>query len=197
MFKKLKLDKIGIHIVYLLFILLQIVFLIFGFVSKFDSHVMGTNFLGLLTKIQTTGSFQNFIWCFTNNFTVLFIIFWLSYWSFGAVGILWCVNSSYVLGVVLRFSWDINSPMAISFILLEFASSVIIVATSMYFRFVKHQFAKFCETNYIGKDNPIYRTWKNKREKNILITLGAVAIILLIAAILEMIVIASIYESMH
>lgn len=197
MIKKLELRKVGIQILYLLFVLSQILFLIFGFVSRFDSHVISTNFLGLLTKIQTTSSFQNFVWCFTNNFFVLFIIFWISYWSFGLVGVLWCTNSSYVLGVVLAFSCDIHSLVAIIFVLLEFACSVVIVEASIYFRFSKYKFSKFCEINYIDKDNPIYQTWKSKQDKNVLITLGVVASILLIAAILEMTTIDSIYKSIQ
>jgi len=191
--KKIKLKKI--YIISVFQILLQIAFLVWGIHFKSNSNIVDTNFLSLLTKIQTTGSLQNFIWCLTNNITVLFVIFWLSYWTFGIIGILWCVNSSFMLGAIIEISLIERSWISIWFVLLEFLASMIIVLSSTYFRFEKFRFKKDCKKNHIDVDDEKYKLGNKKREKNILIIFAVVTAILLIAATLETIALSLIKQT--
>lgn len=181
---KIKFKKVYLIALFQLFI--QIAFFIWGICFKSNSNVIPTNFLEMLSKVQTTSSLQNFIWCFTNNLTVLFIVFWINYWTFGIIGTMWCANSSFILGAMIKLSLSIGSWVAVCFMLIELIASIIVILTGTYFRFEKHKFKRFCKRNYIDVDNAVRKTTKKKREKNILITLAMVASILLIAAVLEM-----------
>ncbi len=180
---KIKFKKI--YLIGLLQLIFEISFFIWGIYFKSNSNIISSNFLEVLTKVQTTNDLQNFIWCFTNNLVVLFIIFWLSYWTFGIIGTLWCANSSFMLGSIIKLSIGIGSWISVIFILLELSASIIMILFSTYFRFEKSKFKKFCKKNYINMNDEICKTVKKKREKNILIILSLIATILLIAAILE------------
>lgn len=154
-----------IHIICFFQLILQITFLIFGICFKSDSNVLDTNFLSLLTKVQSTNTLQSFFWCFTNNIAVLYAIFWFNYWSFGVIGSVWCIGSCFMLGAVIEFAVIYNSWIAIFFIILELLASMIIILSSTYFRFEKFE--------------------KKDRQRYILTVLFIVAVILLIAAVLE------------
>ncbi len=166
------------YIISLVQLIIQFACFIWGICFTSNSNVVSTNFLEILTKIQVTNSWQNFIWCFTNNLSVVFIVFWLSYWSFGVLGTLWCANSAFMLGAMIKFSIMTNSWISVCFILLELTASIIAMLSSTYFIF-----------NRISKKNYLhgfeYETEKKKREKNILLSLLIIASIFLIAAILE------------
>lgn len=174
-----------VYLINLAQLILQVVFFIWGMYFKSDSQNISASTLGMLTKIQTTSNFQNFFWCFTNNFSVLFIVFWLSYWTFGIIGTLWCANSSFVLGAMVKFSFVIRSWISPCFMLLELIASMFIVIASTYFRIEKFKFKNFCEENQINIDSKRLKIAKRKQEKNMLITMVTVAFILLIAATLE------------
>lgn len=188
--RKTKLKKV--YTICLFQILLQIVFLVLGFNFKSDTNVINANFLSMLTKVQTTGHLKNFVWCLTNNIIVLFIIFWLSYWTFGIFGTVWCANSSFVLGSLIEYSLAMNSWLSICFILLELLDSMVIVLASTYFRFEKFKFKKFCKKNHIDISDEKYKLGNKKQENKILITLATVAAILLTAATLETIALSQI-----
>ncbi len=147
-------------------LIFQVVLFIFGFNFEPNSDSISSNFLEILTKVQITNSFQNFIWCFTNNLAVLFIVFWLSYWSWGILGTLWCANSSFVMGKLIKLSLVINSWISICFILLELIASWVVIVSSTYFRIDKCLKVEL-------------------REKYILRIMGIIAIILILAAFLE------------
>ena len=166
-------------------IIIQIACFIWGIYFVSNSDIMPTNFLEMLTKIQTTNNWQNFIWCLTNNLSVLFIVFWLSYWTFGVAGTLWCANSAFMLGAMIKLSVTINSWISVSFMLLELTASIIVMVSSTYFMFDKNS-----KKNYIYEYE--YEMEKKKREKNILFFLLITAGILLVAAILETIALSSI-----
>lgn len=174
-----------IYLIGLLQLIIQIAFFVWGICFKSNSNVIPTNFLEILTKVQTTNSFQNFIWCFTNNLTVLFIAFWVSYWTFGIIGTVWCANSSFMLGAMIKLSLSVNSWIAVCFMLLELIAVMIAALSSAYFRFEKSKFKKFFEKNYIDIDDERRKTAKRKREKNILIILALIFNVSLVAAILE------------
>lgn len=167
-FKGITVAKIKIkviHVICLLQLLLQITFLIFGICFKSDSNVLNTSFLSLLTKVQSTNTLGRFFWCFTNNISVLYMIFWINYWSFGILGTIWCVGSSFMLGAVIEFALICNSWISVFFSVLELLASMIIILSSTYFRFEKFE--------------------KKVRHRYILIFLLVVAAILLVAAVLE------------
>lgn len=155
-----------IYIVGLIQLIFQVVFFVLGFNFKPNSDNISSNFLEVLTKVQTTNSFQNFIWCFTNNLAVLFIVFWLSYWSWGILGTLWCANSSVIMGKLIKLSLMINSWISICFILIELIASWAVMVSSTYFRIDK------CLKSEL-------------REKYILRVMGIITIILILAALLE------------
>lgn len=157
---------LGIHL------LIQMAFVVLGFFFKSNDNVIPTTLLEVVTKVQTTNSFQNFVWCFTNNFAILFIIFWVNYWTWGTLGTIWCTSSSFILGSVIKVSIALNLWMVPIFVSLELIASIIILMSSTYYRFEKN-------------------LEKEKRQRGIIITLTVVSLILLIAAILETIVLNS------
>lgn len=162
---KLKLI-LGIHL------LIQMACVIMGFLFKSNDNVVPSTLLEIVTKVQTTNSFQNFVWCFTNNFAILFIVFWVNYWTWGIVGTIWSSSSAFVLGSVIKVSMTLNLWIVPIFISLELIASIIILISSTYYRLEKN-------------------IEKGKRQKGIIITLTVVSLILLIAAILETIVLNS------
>lgn len=167
MIKSTKIKLIlGIHL------LIQIAFVVIGFCFKSNDNVIPSTLLEIVTKVQTTNSFQNFIWCFTNNFAILFIVFWINYWTFGVVGTIWCTSSAFILGSVIKVSMTLNLWIVPIFVSLELIASIIILLSSTYYRFEKS----------VGKE---------KRQRGTIITLGIVALILVIAAVLETIVLNS------
>ena len=115
---KIKFKKV--YLISLLQLIFQITFFVWGIYFESNSDVIPSNFLEILTKVQTTNALQNFIWCFTNNVAVLFIVFWLSYWTFGIIGTLWCANSSFMLAAMIKLSLGIGSWISVCFMLLEF-----------------------------------------------------------------------------
>lgn len=157
---------LGMHL------LIQMACVVLGFFFKSNDTVIPSTLLEIVTKVQTTNSFQNFVWCFTNNFAILFIIFWVNYWTFGIVGTIWCTSSAFILGSVIKVSMALNLWMVPIFISLELIASIIILLSSTYYRFEKN-------------------IEKEKRQRGTMITLAVVALILLIAAILETIVLNS------
>ncbi|MDR1627179.1 MAG: stage II sporulation protein M [Oscillospiraceae bacterium] len=139
-------------------------FFIWGIFFRAESNsILPSNVLGMLTKVQTTSNWQNFLWCFSNNLAVLFIIFWLNYWTFGAVGTIWCANSAFTLGALIKFSIISKLWLSVIFMLLELVASVLMMIASMRQKF---------EKNY----------------KKMLIYFLIIAVTLLVAAILETIV---------
>lgn len=174
-----------VYLINLTQFVLQVIFFIWGVCFRSDSSDIPANILGMLSKIQTTSNFQNFVWCFTNNFSVLFIVFWLSYWTFGIIGTLWCANSSFALGAMIKFSFVLHSWISLCFILLELIASIFTVMASTYFRIEKFKFKNFCEKNQININDEKCKIIERKQEKNMLITVVTVVFVLLIAAILE------------
>ena len=166
-------------------IILFISFFLWGFNFKSESNVISTNILGMLTKVQTTNTMQNFLWCFSHNLTIMFIVFWISYWTFGVVGTIWCVNNAFMLGGLIKLSLtSVNNPwLSVTFMILELLAAIILALTSTYFVLFKNR-----KKNYIYENE--YEIEKKNRQKNVLITLGIIAIILLIAAIIETIVLS-------
>ena len=161
-----------IKLILVLQLIVQIVCSILGLSLKLSSDIVPSTFLTVMTKVQTAGNLQNFLRCFTNNLSVLFIIFWLNYWTVGIIGTLWCANSVFVLSSVIKTSLLLNSWIAPCFLILELIASVTTVTMSTYFGISK-----------------IYKLDKesegNKREKSILSAMALIAIITLVAAILE------------
>ena len=151
-----------IHIICFFQLILQITFLIFGICFKSDSNVLDTNFLSLLTKVQSTNTLQSFfgalqiILQFYMRFSGLII---------GVIGSVWCIGSCFMLGAVIEFAVIYNSWISIFFIILELLASMIIILSSTYFRFEKFE--------------------KKDRQRYTLTVLFIVAVILLIAVVLE------------
>ena len=168
--KMIKSNKL--KIVLGIYLLILAVCFVLGFFFKSNDNVVPTTLLEIVTKVQTTNSFQNFIWCFTNNFAILFITFWVNYWTWGTIGIIWCASSTFILGSVTKFSVALNLWIVPVFISLELMASIIILLSSTYYRFEKN-------------------IEKGERQRGIIITLIVVTLILIIVAILETIVLNS------
>lgn len=179
---KIKFNKF--YIIIFIQLLIQIIFLILGinFKSNYNSNIIPSNILGMITKIQTTNNMKNFIWCFSNNLTVLFINFWLNYWTYGILGTIWCANSAFLFGYMIKISLMIKSWTSVIFVILEIFASSIMLFSSTYFRF-KKSFSK------LTIDDKKYE--KKRDEKNILSYMIIICIILLIAASLETFVLSS------
>lgn len=177
-----------LSVINLLQVILLTIFFIWGIFFKSNANVVSANFLGMLTKVQTTNSLQNFIWCFTNNFAVLFIMFWLSYFTFGVVGTLWCMKSAFSLGYMIKFSFGIRSYLSVCFILLELSAIVIMLLFSTRFRAQRFRLKKVQDD--MSDDD--YDKEKKYLEKNILLVFAVIFLILLVSATLEMITLSSI-----
>ena len=178
------------------FIMLQLffntLFLIMGFYFKSDNNVVSSSILGMVTKVQCTNDVQNFIWLFTHNLTVMFLGFWFNYFTFGIVGTFWSINNAFMLGTLIKIYWNIldNAWLSILFVAIEFATTLITIFSSTYFRFEKTCFKKKFDNEFICSENYIIK--KKAYEKNILHTFLLVTLLLLISAILETIVLHSI-----
>lgn len=170
----------------------QIVCLILGFNFKSDTNVVSSSILGMITKVQCTNNLQNFIWVFTHNLAMMFIIFWISYFTFGIIGTFWCINNSFMIGTLTKSYFAImgNSAwLSFLFMALELIAAILVTLSSTYFKLEKYNFKKTFK-NKVDFDE-IYKIEKKKHEKNILYVFAVVAIVLLTAAILETIVLSS------
>lgn len=187
---KIKLHKTSL--VNLVQMLAIITFFIIGFNFKSEAAALPSTVLGMLTKVQSTNDLQNFVWLFTHNITLMFVVFWLSYFSFGAVGTIWCIGNAFMAGVLANLYLNIikHPWLSILFIALEFAAEIVITISSTYLRFKKFNLKKANNDKIYSAEN--YAKYKKKYEKNILFVYAIIAIILLIAAILESVVLSSI-----
>lgn len=159
-----------IHILIVIQIIVQIGCFIWGFNFNAETNAISESFLEIITKVQTTNIWQNFAWCLGNNISVIFIVFWLNYWTWGIVGTLWSINSSFCLGILVKLCLGMNLYIAVCFILLEWIASIISVMSTTYLRFIRRDIDK--------------QVWQVK----ILRSMGLIAVLLVIAAILESIV---------
>ena len=97
-----------------------------------------------------------------------------------------------MIGALTKAYFSIMSSSAwlsILFMVLELIAAVLVTLSSTYFKLERHNFKKAFK-NKIDFDE-IYKIEKKKHEKSILYVFTAVAIVLLIAAILETIVLSS------
>lgn len=79
--------------------------------------------------------------------------------------------------------------IAALFMLLEFVAAIITMVSSTYFRLKKFNLKKATNDKIYSAEN--YEKYKKKHEKNILFVYVIIAIILLIAAVLESVVLSS------
>ena len=168
---------------------LQIMFLFWGFNFKSDSSEISSTILGMVSKVQSTNDIQNFIWLFTQNIVVMFVLFWVSYFSFGVIGTIWCINNTFMLGalakvylLVVDYAW-----LALVFMALELISTTIVMISSTKFRYERSKAKKI----FAGNDE-MYKKTKKQQEKSILVVFAVIAGLLLIAAVLETIVLGTI-----
>lgn len=185
-------DKVKFKRYYLIIfsqLVLQILFFILGINFNSPESNIHTSFLEILTKVQINNVWQDFIWCLTNNIAVVFIVFWLNYWTWGIVGTLWGINNSFILGAVFRFCFILNSWLSVCFVMLEFIALVYSSLGGSYFRFKKDGFKKSLNLFHITDEK--YSAIKTRQEKNIVINFLAIFIILFVAAVLESIVLNS------
>ena len=176
-----------IYFISLFQLLIQIGVFVWGlcFQSNANENVMSANFLDIITKVQTTNPIQNFLFCFINNLVLSFILFWVNYWTFGTIGTIWSVNNCFILGSMVQLAFIVNSWLIVCFVSIEFIAIIITTILSAYFRFEKFKIKKFFKKARIKVDDEIYKDTKTKQEKKILISLALIALVLLIAAILE------------
>ncbi len=172
-------------------LILTFIFLIWGFNFKTDNQIISSTILGMIAKVQCTNWLQNLIWLFTHNLTIMFLIFWVSYFSFGVIGTLWCINNAFMIGQLSKVYLGVidDAWVAILFMLLEFVAAIITMVSSTYFRLKKFNLKKAANDKIYSAEN--YEKYKKKHEKNILFVYAIIAIILLIAAVLESVVLSS------
>lgn len=179
---KIKNAKINVIISFLQLIIL-IIFFIWGINFKTESRVLDSNFFGVLSKIQISSNWQNFFWCLTNNISVLFIVFWLNYLTFGIIGTLWNLNNVFILAKIIKISLLLNSWLGVIFISLEIFSSLYSLLLSTHFRLEKYKLRKSYKEHHINEIT--YKNYDKHLKRNILINLSIIGGLLLIAAILE------------
>lgn len=146
----------------------------FYFSPKSDR--INVQFISMLTKLQSTNFFGNVCWLFSHNFSIMFIIYLISYLTFGVIGTLWCAVNSFMIGALLKIYVTmihnnvVDLIIGCSFMAIEFACSVAIAYFSTYFRIEDHKSKKIDKVKSI-------------------IVIDTVAVLLLISAILEAVVI--------
>lgn len=168
-------------------LLVIIICFIIGFNFKSEATTLPSTILGMMTKIQTTNFLQNFIWLFTHNLTLMFVIFWISYFSFGVIGTLWCISNTFMLGTLAKVYLLIidNAWLSLLFMTLELIASVLAMISSTKFRYERFKAKKA----FAGNDE-LYMKTKKKQEKRILVVFAVIGCLLLTAAILETIVLS-------
>lgn len=174
-------------------VVLQIMFLIWGFNFKSDSSEISSTILGMISKVQSTNDIQNFVWLFTHNLTIMFIVFWVSYLSFGIIGTLWSINNAFMLGALAKvyLMFIDNAWLALLFMSLEFIAATLVMVSSTKFRIEKSKLKDKFKYSLSGFDEN-YISIKKKLERNILHVFGIVVIILFVAAIFETVVLGTI-----
>lgn len=174
-------------------VVLQIIFLIWGFHFKSDSSEVSSTILGMVSKVQSTNDIQNFVWLFTHNLTIMFVVFWVSYFSFGIIGTLWTINNAFMIGALAKvyLIFVDDAWLALLFMSLEFIAATLVMVSSTSFRIEKSKLKKAFKYSLSGFDEN-YISRKKKLERNILYVFGMVAVILFVAAILETIVLSTI-----
>lgn len=173
-------------------VVLQIMFLILGFNFKSDSSEISSTILGMVSKVQTTNDIQNFIWLFTHNLTIMFVVFWVSYLSFGVIGTLWSINNAFMIGALAKvyLTFVNNVWLTLLFMSLEFIAAAVVMVSSTNYRIEKSKLKKAYKKNPYGSEEE-FISGKKKLEKLMLYVFGIVAGILLVAAVLETIVLSS------
>lgn len=174
-------------------VVLQIIFLIWGFNFKSDSNEVSSTILGMVSKVQSTNDIQNFVWLFTHNLTIMFVVFWVSYLSFGIIGTLWSINNAFMIGALAKvyLIFVDNVWLALLFMSLEFIAATLVMVSSTNSRIEKSKLKKTFKNSLNGFDEN-YISRKKKLERNILHVFGMVVIILFVAAILETVVLGTI-----
>ena len=147
-------------------------FFILEFFQKTTETVVPTTFLELIPKVQEN-PMQNFLWCFTNNLAILFLAFWVNYWTWGILGTVWCASSSFIIGTIIKFSLVLKLWVVPIFACLELSAVILVVLSSIYYRFEK-------------------KLEKEQRHKGIISVYAIVVLLLIIAAIIETFVLKSI-----
>ena len=173
------------HFLVILQLTLQVACFVWGFTYKSDVVTLQPSFLSTMSRIQTTKSLQNFLWCFSNNICILYVTFWLNYFTYGVVGTIVAFNSVFALGAISRVALALSWFHYLSFVLIEFLNALIIAASSTYFAYMRNR-----KTNYLHDND--FEIEKKARQKSILKILCFVAILATIAALIETIVLQQI-----
>lgn len=180
--KKIKVNKICL--VNLIQVLVIFISFIVGFNFKIspNANTMPSTVLAMLTKVLTTNDIQNFFWLFAHNLTIMFAVFWVSYFSFGVVGTLWCVSNVFVAGILTKVYLTIINPLwlIILITILELGAAIITMISSTNLGFEKFKFKKTFKLCGSDKDSI-----KRSHEKNVLIVFAIIALLLFTSAVLE------------
>lgn len=78
---------------------------------------------------------HNFIWCLTIDLIIFLVAFWVNYWTWGIVGTLLCIVSTYALGTIVKLSIDLNSWLVFIAACLESLVMLFVVLLSVYYKF--------------------------------------------------------------
>lgn len=156
--------------------LFVICFILGCFYFSPKSDRINVQFISMLTKLQSSNFLGNVCWLFSHNFSIMLIIYLMSYLTFGVIGTLWCSANSFMIGALMKIYVTmihnnfVDRIMGCSFMAIEFACSVAITSFSTYFRIEDHKQKKIDKVNSV-------------------IVIDSVAVLLLISAIIESMII--------
>lgn len=86
---------------------------------------------------------RNFLLCLAISSFVLFIEFWLNYWTYGFIGTVLCAGLVFKIGTFVKASFVLNSWQAFIFLCLELILVISAVLLGVYYKFENN---KNCKT---------------------------------------------------
>lgn len=109
----------------------SIIYILFFLAGIFSNTNQETE---VISKIHLNLT-HNFIWCLTIELIIFLVAFWVNYWTWGIVGSLLCMVSTYTLGTIVKLSFDINSWLVFIAACLESLAILFVVLLSVYYKF--------------------------------------------------------------
>lgn len=125
----------------IIYLILYIAFLsafLFGILNnKYETDTVDLNILRLSAKAQCNNWINNFIFLLSNNIAVEFVLFWINFWTYGTIGTIFLLSSSFAMGLVSKLLIELGLFYGISFVLLELIVSAFVFTKSLEFRISK------------------------------------------------------------
>ena len=125
-------------IIYLIFYIAFLSTFLFGALNnQSETNIIDLKFIKLSAKAQCNNWLSNFVFLLTNNIAIEFVLFWLNFWTYGIIGTIFLLSSSFAMGLVSKLLIELDLFYGISFVLLELVVSAFVFTKSLDFRLLK------------------------------------------------------------